>query len=158
MGKWMEEYGETLLAGLAGCMILALVLTTGILSVIGIRIKLKENSNMQYQDMDAFSGLCQREKPEIIYDTDRHWYVGEVISIDEAFWGEDADGKQLSVKVKAITDEEGISCMDVYEEGMHQVSFQQAGIYLFELKVQDEEKLCTTAQIAVPVDNGKVSQ
>ena len=64
MGKWMEEYGETLLAGVAAFMVLVLILASGILSVIGARAKMEENSYSEYSDFQVFSELCQREKPK----------------------------------------------------------------------------------------------
>ena len=158
MGKWMEEYGEMLLAGVAGFMVLVLILTSGILSVIGTRVKMEENSYTEYRDFKVFSELCQREKPEIVCDTEKHWYAGEVISIEEAFLGTDAEGKKLGVEVKAIIDKDGVNCMDVYQREAHQVIFQKAGVYLFELEVQDEENLYVTSKIKLSVDNRKVSQ
>lgn len=158
MGKWMEEYGETLLAGVAGFMVLVLILASGILSVIGARAKMEENSYKEYRDFKVFSELCQREKPEIICNAEKHWYAGEVISIEEAFFGKDAEGRKLGVEVKAITDKNGVNCMDVYQHDAHQVIFRKAGVYLFELKVQDEENLYVTSKIELSVDNRKVSQ
>lgn len=158
MGKWMEEYSETLLAGVAGFMILVLILASGILSVIGARAKMEESSYIEYRDFQVFSELCQRKKPEIVCNTEKHWYAGEVISIEEAFLGRDAEGRSLGIEVKAITDKEGVNCMDVYQGEAHQVIFQKAGVYLFELKVQDEENLCAISKIELSVDNRKVSQ
>lgn len=158
MGKWMEEYGEILLAGVAGFMVLMLILTSGILSVIGARMKFKENTRSQYEDCKILAELCQREKPKILYDTERCWYAGEVISIQEAFWGEDADGRKLGVEVKEITDRNGSSCMESYDSGTQQVIFQKAGIYMFELEVSDQENLCVTKKIQIPVDNRRVAQ
>lgn len=158
MGKWMEEYGETLLAGVAAFMVLVLILASGILSVIGARAKMEENSYSEYSDFQVFSELCQREKPKIICDAEKHWYAGEVIFIEEAFGGKDADGKKLEVEVKAITDKDGVDCMDMYQREARQIVFQKAGIYLFELKVQDEENLYVTSKIELSVDNRKVSQ
>lgn len=158
MGKWMEEYGETLVAGAAGVMILMLILVSGILSVIGARVKMEENFHTEYRDFCVFSELCQRKKPEVICETDKHWYAGEVILIEEAFSGKDAEGKRLEIEVKAITDKDGVNCMEMYQREEHQIMFQKAGVYCFELKVQDEENLCTVSKIELSVDNRKVSQ
>lgn len=158
MGKWMEEYGETLVAVIAGFMILMLILVSGILSVIGTRAKIEENSHTEYRDFRVFSELCQRKKPEIICETDKHWYAGEVISIEEAFSGKDAEGRRLEIEVKAITDKDGVNCMEMYQHEAHQIMFQKAGVYRFELEVQDEENLCTVSKIELSVDNRKVSR
>ena len=158
MGKWIEEYGETLLAGMAGFMIIMLVLTSGILAVIGNRAMIKENSYTEYQDFSIFSKICQREKPKIWCNTGKSWHVGEVILIEEVFSAEDADGKNLNVKVETITDKNGVNCMDVYHRETHQVIFQKAGIYVFEIKTQDDENQYTTEKIELSVDNRKAEE
>lgn len=155
MGKWIEEYGETLLAGMAVALIIALILTSGILSLIGARVKIKENSYTEYKDFSAFTEVCQREKPTIICNTEKQWYAGMIIPIEEVFTGKDAEGKTLEVKIEAIKDRSGNDYMLKYDKGNHQIIFQQAGVYIFTLKVQDEENLCTTSQIAFSVDNRK---
>lgn len=157
MGKWMEEYGETLLAGMAGFVALMLILTSGILAVIGTRARIGESTYAQYRDFDVLYKLCQREKPKIVCDAEKQWYVGEIISIDEMFEGIDAEGKYIEVKVEAITDKNGVSYMEAYNRQMHQIIFQKAGIYVFELSVQDEQNLCVTDKIEISVDNRKVN-
>lgn len=158
MGKWMEEYGEMLLAGVAGFMVLVLILTSGILSVIGTRVKMEENSYTEYRDFKVFSELCHREKPEIVCDTEKHWYAGEVISIEEAFSGKDAEGGVLEIEVKAITDKNGGDYMNIYNCETQEIIFPKAGVYVFELRVQDKENLYATSKIEFSVDNRKVSQ
>lgn len=155
MGKWLEEYGETLLAGVAGLMVMMLVLTSGILSVLGARAKIKENSYTEYQDFQIFSEICQRERPKIWCNTEKCWYVGDVFSIEEILSSVDANGEKLSVEVEEITDQNGVTYMDVYQKEKHQVIFQKAGIYVFQLKATDRENKYTTTSIEISVDNRK---
>ena len=155
MKRWVEEYGENLLAVTAGCMILAIIVTSGILAAIGTRIDTKESCNKKYQDFQSFWKISQREKPKIVCNTKKYCYAGEVISIDEVFQGEDADGRKLIIEVKEILDHEGISCMDMYQPKNHQIIFPKAGTYQFKVRVQDEQKLSVTKFIEIPVDNRK---
>lgn len=158
MRKWIEEYGEQLLSGVTGFMIIMLIVVSGVLSVIGARGKMPENYYGQYRDFDAFSELCQQKKPEIAYRPEKQWYAGEVISIEEAFSGKDGTGNCIRVEVKSITDRSGKDYMEIYNRKTHQIIFQKAGIYMFELNAQDKQKLCATQKIELSVDNRKVGE
>lgn len=158
MRKWMEEYAELLLTGVAGSLLITLFIMSGILVVIGSRGKLKENSYEQYRDFNAFTELCQQKKPEILCRTDRQWYAGEAIPVEEAFEGKDGRGNPVEIKIVSIADKTGKSYMNVYEGKTNKVIFPKAGIYVFELKAQDEQKLSAVRQIEFPVDNRKVAQ
>ena len=157
MGKWIEQYGEFLLTGIAALLITILILTTGMLSAIGERGKMEENSYTGYEDFKVFSELCRRKKPEITCNTERKWHVGEVISIEEAFAGEDADGRNLRIEVESVMDRKGDSYLEAYDKETHHIVFAEAGIYRFTLKVRDGENLCVTRQIELSVDNSRVN-
>lgn len=155
MKKWLEEYGEMLLAVTAGGMILAFILTSGILAAIGKRVDTGVNCKVEHQVFQVFEKLCQRGKPEIVCNKEKHCYAGEVVSIEEVVQGKDADGRNLAVEVKEILDHEGVSFIDEYQRDVRQVTFQKAGVYRFKVKAQDKEKLCVTRWIELPIDNRK---
>lgn len=158
MREWIEQYGEILLAGIACNMLLMIILGTELLSQIGSKVQMPVNEYKEYEDYSVFLELCRREKPEIIYNTEKHWYEGQIILIEEAFRGIDWNGNTLEVKVIDIKDRNGKTYIDTYQEERHQVIFSQAGTYIFELKVQDSERQSVIRRIELSVDNRKVEE
>lgn len=152
MKNGLEEYGEILVGGIVAVMILVLLFSAGLLSVIGNRTQLQKKDYKNYQDFKVFSELCQREAPTIFYNEEKKWYAGDMISIEEIFSGKDTDGEILSVQVQKITDKLGNNQMEMYQEKTGKITFAEAGVYVFQLKVQDKEKRCTVEEIEVPVD------
>lgn len=152
MKNGLEEYGEILVGGIVAVMILVLLFSAGLLSVIGNRTQLQKKDYKNYQDFKVFSELCQREAPTILYNEEKKWYAGDMISIEEIFSGKDTDGEILSVQVQKVTDKLGNNQMEMYQEKTGEITFEKAGVYVFQLKVQDKEKRCTVEEIEVPVD------
>lgn len=153
MGKWLEEYSRLLLAGVAAVMLILMFWSSGILGMIGERVEISKKSYEKYGDFEAFTGLCQVKKPEIVYHAEKQWHAGEVITIEEAFTGRTGEGKLVRVEVLGVTDKNGTDCMYAYHTKEHQLIFQKAGIYELELRAQDEQKRCTVQKVEIPVDN-----
>ncbi len=158
MGKWIEQYGELLLTGIAGTLLLIVIATSGMLSLIGSKAKMPEKLYEEYGDYNTFAGLCRLEKPEIVCDAGKQWHEGEIIPIKEAFQGIDGNGELIEVKVINVTDRSGKTYMDVYQKENRQVIFPQAGIYMFELKAQDSERRSVIRKLELSVDNRKVEK
>lgn len=152
MKNGLEEYGEILVGGIAAVMILVLLFSAGLLSGIGNRAQLQKKDYKNYQDFKVFSELCQRETPQIFYNEQKQWYAGDMISIEEIFSGEDTDGETLSVQIQKITDKLGNNQIEMYQQETGKITFAEAGVYVFKLRVQDKEKRYTVEEIEVPVD------
>ena len=152
MKNGLEEYGEMLVGGVVAGMILALIFSAGLLSVVGKRTQLQKKDYSNYQDFQNFSKVCQRTAPKIFYNEQKQWYAGDIISIEEIFSGEDAEGEKLAVEVQEIVDKSGNNQMKMYQQETQKVIFPEAGIYVFKLRVQDKEKRYTVEEIEIPVD------
>ena len=152
MKNGLEEYGEMLIGGVVAVMILVLIFSAGLLSVVGKRAQLQKKDYSNYQDFQIFSKVCQRTAPKIFYNEQKQWYAGNIISIEEIFWGEDAEGEKLVVEVQEIVDKSGNNQMKMYQQDTQKVIFPEAGIYVFKLRVQDKEKRYAVEEIEIPVD------
>lgn len=152
MKKIFEAVSGMILPGIAFAAIAAILTGSALLSKMGKRMDVNAENFLNYADTSAVAGICQREAPEIIFTGKKVWSAGEPIPIGDVFLAADAEGSHIPVEVEDITNKDGDSVMENYQEAGNKAVFQDRGVYTFHVSALDNERKTGRKKISIVVD------
>ncbi len=152
MKKIFEAMSGMILPAVAFAAIAAILTGSAMLSKMGQRMDTKAENFLNYADTSAVAGVCERKAPEIIYTGKKVWSAGEPILIGDVFLAKDAEGNHVPVEVEDITNKDGHSAMENYQEAGNKAVFQDRGVYTFHVSALDNERKTGRRQTSIVVD------
>ena len=153
MEKVYEIVSDMILPGFVFALLAVIFIVISPLGKIGERVDGAGEDFSNMADTQAVEAVCNRVAPQIERIGKKVWKPGELIMITDLFAAADAEGRKLDFLVTDITDQNGGSALNCYQESGKQAVFQQSGVYTFCLKTMDRERKISTEQFAILVDD-----
>lgn len=119
---------------------------------IGKRMEVQGEDFSQMKDTQAVNAVCERNEPTIQCIGKKLWHVGETLSVPAVFTAMDAEGEGIDVTVLDITNQDGISVMECYQEQLKHAVFSGRGVYTFSLAAMDRQRKVCKEKISILVD------
>lgn len=152
MKKLYGAISDIIMPGIAFAAIVAILAGGALLQKTGQRMDVDAEDFSGYADTEAVDAACRREGPSISCTGKKIWGAGEPIPIDSLFLSTDMEGNRIQTDVTGITDEDGNSAMDSYQEASRTALFKDRGVYTFHLSALDSERKETLKKVSIVVD------
>lgn len=153
MKEILEQYGNSLLAGMVALLLLGLFIQLpfgekrGVSAAAGMLFYAGDN-RLTGQDNSAYAAYKSIEKPEIRFRDELSLIAGTPVRIDAICQAVDGRGNPVSVQLLSVRDSGGVECECITGQ---EVCFPEGGIYELRVMACDADGRSQKGVLKVPV-------
>lgn len=156
----VKTYGRFFLAFVTALLLWAFVYSgikdddgnVGIFHMMGAAVSGYLADSRPGSDFAVYEEESKKDFPTVFYIASGNLVTGTEISLTDLFQAQDGEGQAVTFYVLSVAEEYGAEdAVELSEDGTT-VTFFDSGIYVFEIKTQDEQNRETVKKIRVPVN------
>lgn len=157
------QYGKLILAAIIGAVVFGMCMTflltdDGKWSLKAMATEQADsikNYEMQ-KNRTAFKQFAEVKKPTVRFCYEKDGFcaltAGERVKITDCIYSADSAGNALNTQILSITDNNGNSCMEAFEEKTQTLIFSQQGVYTVTVNATDSLGKTCVASVVILVE------